>query len=162
LAQAQSPNSPSSFSPSAAKSNPVAQAQPSSGMADFVTSQKPDQWLASKFKGTNVLGADNESIGDISDILFDKDGKIEAYVISVGGFLGMGAKEVALAPSSFDVIPGQNGKTDMLKLSLNKEELKQAQNFARYEPPRPTTTGSGLNALPGTMRPSTNRPPTAQ
>jgi hypothetical protein len=50
----------------------------------------------------------------------------------------------------------------MLKLSLNKEELKQAQNFARYEPPRPTTTGSGLNALPGTMRPSTNTPPTAQ
>jgi sporulation protein YlmC with PRC-barrel domain len=134
-------------------------------MADFVTSQKPDQWLASKFKGTNVLGSDNESIGDVSDILFDKDGKIQAYVISVGGFLGMGAKEVALAPSSFNVIPGQNGKADVLKLSLNKEELTQAQNFARYEPPRPTTTGSGLsgpNALPGGMRPSTNRPPTSQ
>ena len=42
-------------------------------------SQKPDQWLASKFKGTDVIGSDDKKIGDVSDILFDKDGKIEAY-----------------------------------------------------------------------------------
>jgi hypothetical protein len=165
LAQTQSPNSSSSSSPAAAKSSPAAQAQPSSGTADFVTSQKPDQWLASKFRGTNVLGADNESIGDVSDILFDKDGKVQAYVVSIGGFLGMGAKEVALAPSSFSVIPGQNGKADMLTLSLNKEQLKQAQNFAPYESPRPTTTGSGssgLNALPRGTLPTTDKPPTPQ
>jgi hypothetical protein len=58
------------------------------------------------------------------------------------------------------VIPGQNGNTDMLKLSLNKEELMQAQNFTPYEPPRPATTGSGLGGRPGAgMRPSTNTPP---
>ena len=107
-------------------------------------SQKPDQWLASKFKGTDVIGADNKKIGDVSDILFDKTGKIEAFVVSVGGFLGMGAKEVALAPSAFDVVPGENGAADKLKLSLTKDELKQAQNFAPYAPPRPaSTTGSG-------------------
>ncbi len=49
--------------------------------------------------------SDSQKIGTVSDILFDKDGKIEAYVVSVGGFLGMGAKEVALAPASFEVIP---------------------------------------------------------
>ena len=38
------------------------------------------------------MGADNKKIGDVSDILFDKNGKIEAYVVSVGGFLGMGAQ----------------------------------------------------------------------
>ena len=148
-ALAQSPSSPPSSS-----SSPPAAAQ-SGGKADFVTSQKPDQWLASKFKGTNVVGADNQKIGAVSDILFDKTGKIEAFVVSVGGFLGVGSKEVALAPSSFDVIPGQNGSADKLKLSLNQDELKQAQNFARYEPPRPTTTGSGgggLNSLAGQQR----------
>ena len=56
-----------------------------------------------------MLGSDNQKIGDVSDILFDKSGKVEAFVISVGGFLGVGAKEVACAPSSFDVMPGQNG-----------------------------------------------------
>jgi uncharacterized protein YrrD len=49
-----------------------------------------------KFKGTDVVGSDNEKIGDVSDILFDKSGKVEAFVISVGGVLGVGAKEVPL------------------------------------------------------------------
>jgi uncharacterized protein YrrD len=129
----------------------------------MVASQKPDQWLASKFKGTNVMGSDNQKIGDVSDILFDKTGKIEAYVISVGGFLGMGAKEVALAPSSFDVIPGQNGNADVLKLSMSKDELTNAHNFARYEPPRPAgTTGLGSSARPGGMMPSSNTPPSTR
>ncbi|HEV8466291.1 MAG TPA: PRC-barrel domain-containing protein [Pseudolabrys sp.] len=132
----------------------------SSGKTNFVSSQKPDQWLASKFKGTDVVGSDNEKIGDVSDILFDKSGKVEAFVISVGGVLGVGAKEVALAPSSFDVVPGQNGSSDKLKVAATKDELKNAQTFARYEPPRPTsTTGSG-NSMGGGMRPSgTTTPP---
>jgi sporulation protein YlmC with PRC-barrel domain len=147
-ALAQSPTPPPSSS-----SNPPAAAQQSGGKADFVMSQKPDQWLASKFKGTEVMGADNQKIGAVSDILFDKSGKIEAFVVSVGGLLGIGGKEVALAPASFEVIPGKNGSADILKLSLNQDEIKQAQNFARYEPPRPATTGS---------RPSSNTPPTSR
>jgi sporulation protein YlmC with PRC-barrel domain len=165
-ALAQSPNTPTSSNTPAAKPSTATQAQPSSGKADFVTSQKPDQWLASKFKGTNVMGSDNQKIGSINDILFDKTGKIEAFVVSIGGLLGVGAKEVALTPSSFDVIPGQNGNADILRLSLNKDEVNQAQNFAPYEPPRPTTTGSGsggLGALPGAgTRPSSNMPPTGR
>lgn len=151
-AMAQSPNAP-------ANSNPPAAAQSQkSGKADIVASQKPDQWLATKFKGTDVVGADNRKIGDVSDILFDKTGKVEAFVISVGGFLGMGSKEVALAPSSFDVVPGQNGNADKLKLAMSKDELKQAQNFARYEPPRPATTGSSS----GGMKPSSTLPPASK
>jgi sporulation protein YlmC with PRC-barrel domain len=151
---AQSPNTPAPSSPP-----PAAQSQ-DSGKTNFVTAQKPDQWLATKFKGTDVLGSDNQKIGDVSDILFDKTGKVEAFVISVGGFLGMGSKEVALAPSSFDVVPGQNGSADKLKLSATKDELKQAQNFARYEPPKPSTTGSG--AMGGAPRPSGTAPATGR
>lgn len=128
------------------------------GSAQFVNSQKPDQWLASKFKGTDVLGSDNEKIGDISDILFDKSGKIEAYIVSVGGFLGMGAKDVALAPSQFQVVAGDKAKNeaDKLKVTMTKDQLKQAANFERYNPPR-TTTGA---ATPGSStRPAPMSPP---
>ena len=120
-ALAQSPNLPSnpSSSPPAAT-----QSQAGGGKADIVTAQKPDQWLATKFRGTEVDGADNQKIGAVSDILFDKTGKIEAFVVSVGGFLGMGAKDVALAPTSFDVVPGQNGAADKLKLSMNQDETQ--------------------------------------
>jgi len=91
-----------------------------------------------------VIGADDKKIGDVTDILFEKSGKIEAYVVSVGGFLGMGSKDVALAPQSFDVVPGSNGSADKLKLSMTKDQLKEAQNFQPYQPPRPAaTTGSG-------------------
>jgi hypothetical protein len=130
---------------------PPAQQGATAGTADFVTTQQPDQWLATKFNGTDVLGADNKKIGDVSDILFDKSGKIEAYVISVGGFLGMGAKEVALAPSSFTVVPASNGGAAKLKVDMSKDQLKQAQNFKAYET-HPTTTGSGA---PGAMAPTT-------
>src|SRR4051794_40390917 len=97
---AQAPNAPTS-PPAAAKSDKAMPAtgqvsgtanDKAGGKADFVSSQKPDQWLASKFKGTDVMGPDNQKIGDVTDILFEKSGKIEAYVVSVGGFLGMGSK----------------------------------------------------------------------
>lgn len=160
-ALAQSPNSPpnSNAMPPAAAQSPQGP-----GKAAIVTAQKPDQWLASKFKGTEVVGSDSQKIGAISDILFDKTGKIEAYVVSVGGFLGMGSKEVALAPASFEVIAGKNGSADILKVSMKQDELKQAQNFTPYSPPHPTTTGSGapggLKSLSGGgMRPSPNPPP---
>src|SRR5712692_5818486 len=95
-ALAQSPTPPAS-SPPAASSQTTSSTSPTKS-ANIVQSQKPDQWLASKFKGTDVIGADDQKVGDVSDILFDKNGKILAYVVSVGGFLGVGAKEVALAP----------------------------------------------------------------
>ena len=117
---------------------------PSASSAEIVSSQKPDQWMASKFKGIDVIGSDEQKIGDISDILFDKSGNIQAFVISVGGILGVGAKEVALNPKAFTAVPGQNGSENKLKISMSKEELKNAQTFARHEPPRPaTTTGAG-------------------
>ncbi len=56
-----------------------------------------------------MVGPDNKKIGGVSDILFDKTGKFEADVVSVGGSLGMGSKDVVLAPSSFDVVPAATG-----------------------------------------------------
>lgn len=148
-ALAQAPSSPSPSSPPAASSTPDAAKPGQSGTPNFVSSQKPDQWLASRFKGTDVVGSDDKKIGDVSDVLFDKTGKIEAFVVSVGGFLGMGAKDVALAPTSFEVVPGANGAADKLKLSLSQDQLKQAQNFTPYEPPRATTTGAGPGGAGG-------------
>jgi sporulation protein YlmC with PRC-barrel domain len=122
------------------------------GGAQFVASQKPDQFLASKFKGTDVVGSDDQKIGDVSDLLFDKDGKIEAYVISVGGFLGIGSKDVALAPSAFQVMPGDpNSATNSspkLKISMTKEQLKEAANFEPHKPPRATTGSTGTSSRP--------------
>lgn len=148
--------SPSMITPApAANSSMNSPASPSS--ARFISTQGPDQYLASKFKGTDVLGSDNQKIGDVSDILFDKDGKIEAYVVGVGGFLGIGTKDVALAPSAFQVVPGDQSKneSDKLKLSMTKDQLKQAANFEPHKVPS-ATTGSGGSMG---MRPATHPTP---
>src|SRR6266511_3020097 len=44
--------------------------------AKFISSQSTDQWVFSRFKGTDVLGPDNASVGNVNDMLFDKNGKI--------------------------------------------------------------------------------------
>ena len=136
----------------AAKSTEMTQPSSSASSAKFVTSQRQDQLLASKFKGTDVIGADDKKIGDVSDILFTKDGKIEAYVVGVGGFLGIGSKDVALAPAAFQTVAGDKSKneSDKLRLSMTKDQLKEAANFEPYKVPR-STTGTGMS--PGTTRP---------
>jgi sporulation protein YlmC with PRC-barrel domain len=53
-------------------------------------------WRTSKVVGLSVYNDQNESIGSINDLLMDKGGNMKAAVISVGGFLGVGAHLVAV------------------------------------------------------------------
>ena len=76
--------------------------------AKFITSQGADQWVFTKFKGSDVLGPDNARIGSVSDLLFDGTGKIIGVV--VGGFLRIGVKNVAIDMSAFNAIPAGSGK----------------------------------------------------
>jgi sporulation protein YlmC with PRC-barrel domain len=53
-------------------------------------------WRASKIIGLNVYNNNNEKIGDINELMLDKQGNVELVVIGVGGFLGMGEHDVAV------------------------------------------------------------------
>jgi sporulation protein YlmC with PRC-barrel domain len=53
-------------------------------------------WQASKLIGVNVYNGQNEKVGDIKELMVDKDGKVANLVIGVGGFLGMGERDVAV------------------------------------------------------------------
>jgi sporulation protein YlmC with PRC-barrel domain len=134
-----------------AKSSEMTPPASSTSSAKFINSQRSDQFLASNFKGTDVLGPDGKKVGDVTDILFDKQGKILAYVVGVGGFLGIGSKNVALDPAAFQVVAGDPSKheSDKLKIAMSKDDLKQAAAFEAYRPP--STTGMG-SASP--LRPS--------
>lgn len=65
-------------------------------LASAPTQESPDQWRASKLAGVAIYGPDNKSVGKITDVLMSHDGKAELVVIGVGGFLGIGQKDVAL------------------------------------------------------------------
>jgi sporulation protein YlmC with PRC-barrel domain len=55
-----------------------------------------NMWQGSKLIGLNVYDTQNEKIGDIKELMVDKEGKIEQVAIGVGGFLGMGEHDVAV------------------------------------------------------------------
>lgn len=84
-------------SPPAASDN-TTKNSPLTTMSDTSTSPSSFQgnWRASKLVGLSVYNEKNESVGSINDMLTDKNGKIVAVVIGVGGFLGVGEHLVAV------------------------------------------------------------------
>jgi sporulation protein YlmC with PRC-barrel domain len=54
-------------------------------------------WRASKLIGLNVYNEGNEKLGDVNELILDKNGKVAAVVIGVGGFLGMGEHDIAVS-----------------------------------------------------------------
>lgn len=94
-------------------------------------SHQGSEMRASKLIGTNVVNAANESIGEINDIVLDKDGKVAAIIIGVGGFLGMGEREVALSFESLRLSHDQNNNT-VVTVNATKDQLKSAPEW-RWE-----------------------------
>ena len=69
--------------------------------AKFSTVSK-DEMFSSKLKGLSVTNQKDETVGEITDIAI-KNHEIDALILSVGGFLGMGERYVAVSPSSVNV-----------------------------------------------------------
>jgi sporulation protein YlmC with PRC-barrel domain len=76
----------------------------------FLSEEKPNQWRASKLVGVDVYGPNKEKVGDINEVLIDRNGKAEAIVIGVGGFLGIGEKDVAVP---FDQVRWSDNPNDV-------------------------------------------------
>jgi sporulation protein YlmC with PRC-barrel domain len=98
-------------------------------------------WRASKLAGLSVYNDNNESIGSINDLLTDRNGNIKAAVISVGGFLGMGSRLVAIP---FDKIKFVNEPVAYTGVS-------GAPNAPGNRPASTTTTGSANTTPPPAM-----------
>jgi hypothetical protein len=125
--------------PALAQSNP-----PASTMTPSATNPAPasvsqtGDWRSSKLIGLNVYNDQNEKLGDISEILVDKSGKVDGVVIGVGGFLGMGQHDI---------------KVDMAKLKFVDEPVRTSANSASTT--TTTTTGAANSNRPATTTTST-------
>jgi sporulation protein YlmC with PRC-barrel domain len=63
----------------------------------WITQLQPDQWPSSKLEGLDVYSSNNaDKIGDIRDLIFDSSGTVQAVVIGVGGYLGIGERDIAV------------------------------------------------------------------
>jgi sporulation protein YlmC with PRC-barrel domain len=99
---------------------------------------QPDEVRASKMIGSAVYDVQNRKIGSVADVILNKDGKVDAVVIDVGSFLGMGGKYVAVLPSDI--------KTDNNRLTLDRSK-EQLQQMANYDLAN-RNTGAGTSTSP--------------
>ena len=91
--------------------------------ADEMKLVDPSLISAEKLIGTEVKVADDTKVGEIGDVLLDKNGKVEAYVIDVGGFLGIGQKPVAMSAQSVQVMADAKG-TMTIYSPFTKEQME--------------------------------------
>jgi sporulation protein YlmC with PRC-barrel domain len=112
------------------------QAAPSGGQ--FIDTQALDEWRAPKLVGVDVYGPDNKKIGKIQDILMTHDGMARAVVIGVGGFLGIGEKDVAVPFQS--VQWRTEGRTVPIQSQMPPSAPLASSGGAQPAPPPPMKT----------------------
>jgi sporulation protein YlmC with PRC-barrel domain len=118
-----------SQTPSPSTSSPAPAAKSDSAPAAVNPAFK-DKWRASKLIGLDIYNDQSEKLGDINELILDKDGKIAAVVIGVGGFLGMGEHDIAVT---------------LDKLKFVEEPMKTATTTTTTSPTS-STTGAASNS----------------
>lgn len=127
------------------------------GGGPYLTEQAADQVSANTYIGQSVYNGQNESIGSVNDLIMKKDGGLVAAIVGVGGFLGIGEKDVAVPMDKITI--AQNTQDGSVKLTTSEtaESLKAAPQFktlqmlAAERAPAPggttdtTATGSTTN-----------------
>ncbi|MEF2071767.1 PRC-barrel domain-containing protein [Consotaella aegiceratis] len=95
-----------------------------------------NQWLSKNVIGTDVHSGpseDADSIGDINDLVVASSGKVDAAVLGVGGFLGIGEKDVAVPFGQFDFSRNEDNEVTAV-LQASKEDLEAAPEFDSSRP----------------------------
>ncbi len=115
--------------PADAMKKPMDQAAAPASSSGYLTEQGADQIAPSTYIGQSVYNSSDESIGEINDVIFTKDGSVEAAVIGVGGFLGIGEKNVAVPLDTITVADVPNSDDLKLTTAETADTLKAAPEF---------------------------------
>jgi sporulation protein YlmC with PRC-barrel domain len=121
---------PGTNAPAPSANQPAMNAPAPAGEANkFMTNEGQNQWLVRDRWNKSVYNAQGKSIGDLNDVLVGPDGKIQALVIGVGGFLGLGEKNVAI---DYNYIEKNGNITpDRITLNMTEQDLRSAPTFNR-------------------------------
>ncbi|WP_185983491.1 PRC-barrel domain-containing protein [Aureimonas mangrovi] len=86
----------------------------------------PAHFLAEDLDGEDVYGANNEEIGEVEDIVLAADGTVAAIVIEVGGFLGIGEKDVLVDWNAVEIVT-EGDDVRVMAPTLTREMLEEAE-----------------------------------
>jgi sporulation protein YlmC with PRC-barrel domain len=116
--------------PSRMKNEPPAPQEQRTNVEPKGDAMTAGQISASELLDETVMNEANESIGDVNDVLIDTNGKIASVIVGVGGFLGMGEKDVALP---FENLKFAKDKDNDLVVTTNvtKETLQATPAYTK-------------------------------
>ncbi len=97
----------------------------------YATMQSASDWRSSKIVGLNVYNSKAEKIGDINDLIIDSTGAVTHAIVGVGGFLGIGEKNVAIPFASVKMTRDKDSKVTAM-VESTKEALQAAPAFKYY------------------------------
>ncbi|MEL6423736.1 MAG: PRC-barrel domain-containing protein, partial [Pseudomonadota bacterium] len=117
--------------------------QVASSTFTFAKEQGSSEQLVSRIMGAEVINAKSEKIGAINDLTFSPAGQIDLVVIGVGGFLGIGEKEVAVPYPTLSFDTTKDGER-IARTTLTREDLDTAP---RYQTRDGFRTGTGGKLL---------------
>jgi sporulation protein YlmC with PRC-barrel domain len=109
-----------------------------------VTEQQSGELRSDWIIGTSVMSPQDETIGSIQDLIIDEEeGRVTAAVLSVGGFLGFGAKNIAVDWNELQI----NHDAREITLDITREEADAAPEYAfRDQAEAPAPAGGGMGA----------------
>ena len=100
-----------------------------------LTEMPADKISAENLIGTTVYGADDAKVGEIGDIVLSTDKKVDAIVVDVGGFLGIGEKSVAVGMEKLKFMIDKNGNrylyTNLTKAQLEAQAAYDKSTYAQ-------------------------------
>jgi hypothetical protein len=94
----------------------------------FVSVANTDE-LSSTLTSLDIYNSAKQDIGQIKDIAVGQRGRAQAYIVSVGGFLGMGEHYVAVNPSAITVTYNETDKKWHAAMDATADQLKAAPEF---------------------------------
>lgn len=100
-----------------------------------LTEMPMDKISTKDFIGTNVYGADDAKVGEIGDVVMTGDKKVDAVIVEVGGFLGMGEKQVAIGLEKLKFMSDKDGNrylyTNFTKAQLEAQTAYDKGTYAQ-------------------------------
>jgi hypothetical protein len=110
----------------------VNEAPSAPGSDRFLKAQQSNDYLASTLIGETVVNAKNETIGEINDLVADKDGNVVAVLVRAGSFLGIGGKDIGVPFKDLNIARDANNDVTVL-LNLDQDTIAAAPDYKRLD-----------------------------
>lgn len=79
-----------------AKAEMAEDRKPAPPSFEYVTKQSASDWTAQALIGRSVQNENGETLGEVNNVILNEKGNVVAVTIGVGGFLGLGEKDVGV------------------------------------------------------------------